>query len=830
MRIVGRVLGVAVVLVVVLAMAGGGYGAWSTVRAMPAHSGELRLPFLDREVTVYRDAFGIPTIVASSTRDLRRAQGFVHAQDRFYQMDVNRLTGAGRLAELFGPEQLEQDRFLRTMGWERVARQELELLEPETVEALQDYADGVNAYLDQRTPTQLGLEYAVLGIQRPGYEPEPWEPAHSLSFLRLMSWDLRGNVDEELERVALADELEPKLLEALYPPYPEDTPVIVGDTGPPPPNLRDMAWDPAQLAALDQVAAGIHAVDRLRGPQPEGVGSNSWVVSGAHTESGWPLLANDPHLDIGMPSIWYANALRCDGADEACEPDVGGFSFAGIPGVVVGHNERVAWGVTNLGPDVMDLYVERTDPDEPTRYELDGDWRDMEVRTETLLAADGSTEELEVRETHRGPVLSGLWGPLDEAPLGAPDDPAPAVSLRWTALEPGRTIEAFLGFNRAGSWEEFRRAAEDYVVPAQNLVYADVDGVIGYQAPGAIPRRTDHDGTVPVPGWESRYDWAEMIPFDELPSISGTDLDWIVTANNPVVGADAPDPLGSDFDHGYRAGRIAELVEAYAADGLTMDDVQWIQGDSWDPSWEVLWPVLQGLDAEDPALQEARQLLAGWDGQLTADSQPAAVHAAVWRHLLLRTFGDRLPERYPPEGGSRWVTIVENLLAEPDHPWWDDPASAEVDDRDAALVAAVGGAMAELEELLGEDTDTWTWGELHQAEFRSSTLGSSGIAPVEALFNRGGYPVSGGSSIVNANGWDASEGYEVTSVASFRLIVEPGRLDATRALHTTGQSGHAFAGHYTDMIRPWADNAQHEPGWTLRTVIRLATDTLILYP
>ena len=540
---IGRILLIALAIVVTIAVAAAIWLSWTIQRSYPQTAGEVALKGLSGEVTVQRDASGIPTITAGSTDDLFFAQGFVHAQDRFFEMDFRRHVTAGRVAEMFGESQTATDAFLRTLGWRKVAEQEVADLD-DTVRGYYDaYADGVNAYLSTRSGADLSLEYAVLGIQNPDYTPEPWTPADSVAWLKAMAWDLRTNIEDETERALLAARLDPAeasaTLGTLYPGYPfERNPVIVPkiSTVPSLGEGTDAATatytapsgDGTSTATVQwqQASSVVEAAGLLLGGIGEGIGSNSWVVSGQLTETGLPLLANDPHLGAALPSVWYQVQLKCATASEACPFDVGGFSFAGLPGVIIGHNADIAWGFTNLTTDVADLYVEKVEGDQ---YWRDGALVPMDVRHETIRVAGGGDMQLTIRSTVHGPIVSGLTGdftsvaddpvvgslssaiPLADAPELPPGDFA--VSLRWTALDAGTTASALFALNTAADFEGFRRAASLFDVPAQNLVYADLEGNIGYQAPGRLPIRGAGDGWLPQPGWDSSYDWTGYIPF-----------------------------------------------------------------------------------------------------------------------------------------------------------------------------------------------------------------------------------------------------------------------------------------------------------------------------
>lgn len=804
-----RLIGLVLLLVLVVVLGGAGaYGVLTARASFPQTSGEVTLPGLDAPVEVQRDAWGIPRITAGTVHDLFMAQGYVHAQDRFWEMDFRRHVTAGRLSELFGASQVETDTFIRTLGWRRTAEAELELLRPDTLAYLQAYAEGVNAYLAERSGSALSLEYAVLGLQTSGYEPEPWTPADSVAWLKAMAWDLRGNMDEELARVELATKLSPEQVADIFSAYPFDEHPTILPAG------ADAAAAPATgqanelgavAARLDGIGAVIDRLPALLG-NGEGIGSNSFAVAGSRTASGKPILANDPHLGPSMPGIWYQVGLRCRTVDDACPFDVAGYSFSGVPGVVIGHNARIAWGFTNLGPDVSDLYLEDVQGD---AYRRGTEMVPLETRTETIAVAGGDPVTITVRSTLHGPLLSDVSERAADAGANAPNGPAPAVALRWTALDPGRTMDALFLLDAAANFDDFRNAARSFEVPSQNMLYADVDGHIGYQSPGVIPVRGKGDGNWPAPGWDPAYDWTGTIPFDDLPWTLDPASGYIVTANNAVVGPDFAYHLTDDWDRGYRAARITDLVAA--AGPLDVGTAAAIDFDQRSPLAEILVPSLLAVPldgADDDFARRARDLLDGWDGQASADSAPAAELNAVWRALLRRAFGDELaglPEGVQPDGGDRWMLLVDRLLQDPAAAWWDDVTTPDVsEDRDAILAAALRDASAELRDRLGGDPERWRWGELHTLTLRNATFGESGIGPIEWLFNRGPWKLGGGADLVDATGWDASVGYEVDWVPSMRMVVDLADLDGSRWISLTGVSGHAFGSHYDDQTDLWA--------------------------
>ena len=515
MRWVRRIL----VFLLVLAIGIGIFGFITVRRSFPDVDGEVQAAGLDGEVEVVRDVDGVPHIYASTAHDLFFAQGYAHAQDRFWQMDFWRHIGAGRLAEMFGEDQVETDMFLRSLDFTGLAEQELASLSPEHREVLESYAEGVNAYLAERSPSQISLEYAILPLQNSGYEIEPWTPVHSLTWAKVMSWDLSWNLLQEIDRATLSASLPLDRIEQLYPDFPEDKPVIVPDDQAPSARARPpVTLSNGQLTALLGAGERARSVWDLTGGGFSGIGSNNWVVGGSRTETGLPILANDPHLAIQMPSIWYLNGLHCTESGPDCPYQVAGYSFAGIPGVIVGHNERIAWGVTNESVDTQDLFIEKINPDEQRQYEYQGEWVDAEVRPETITVAGGDDVQYEVLVTRHGPIISDTY--FEDPPFqdSALELPTPyAVSLAWQSLQPATLVEAVIGLNKAANYEEFRAAASKWDIAAQNLVYADVEGNIAYQSTGEVPIRANGDGSWPVPGWTGENEWVGLVPFEDLP-------------------------------------------------------------------------------------------------------------------------------------------------------------------------------------------------------------------------------------------------------------------------------------------------------------------------
>ncbi|MFD3720665.1 penicillin acylase family protein [Streptomyces sp. NPDC058674] len=934
-----------IVLVLVLALiAGLGYGAyWSvdSVRAsFPQTTGSLEVPGLTGAVDVKRDAHGIPQLYADSDADLFRAQGFVHAQDRFWEMDVRRHMTSGRLSEMFGSGQVETDAFLRTLGWRQVAQAEYDTkLSDETKKNLQAYADGVNAYLKGKSGKDLSVEHAALRLSG-DYAPEQWTPVDSVAWLKAMAWDLRGNMQDEIDRALMSNKLTQAQIDELYPPYPFDRnkPIVEGgktDNGKYTPQgaagsgsgtsgsgsgsaaagsqasasagtsaatgagtatvtgLADNATAQGATVGLrtqlTSLAKTLDEIPAILGPNGSGIGSNSWVVAGKYTTTGKPLLANDPHLSPQLPSVWYQMGLHCRTVSAQCQYDVAGYTFSGMPGVVIGHNADIAWGMTNLGADVTDLYLEQVKPE---GYVYDNKVLPFTTREEVIKVAGGASKKITVRTTNNGPLISdrsdelGTVGARAPVASSAPDrGNGYAVALRWTALDPGRSMDAVFKLDKAKDFAGFRQAAADFEVPSQNLIYADAKGAtgnIGYQAPGRIPVRGQGDGRMPAPGWDSKYAWkgakdgnAGYIPQNEMPWDLNPSRGYIVTANQAVVesGTGAgkyPNMLTTDWGYGARSQRINDLIEAKIKDSgkISTDDMRTMQMDNSSEIATLLTPMLAKIEVSDPDVRSAQKLLEGWNYTQEPDSAAAAYFNAVWRNILKLSFGDKMPKELriegscmsvrgdgtgpaddlaemvrecgtrgadsaQPDGGDRWFEVVRRLVKDEKSQWWTAPATrAEpaAASRDEVFARAMRDARWELTAKLGKDQSTWSWGRLHQLTLKNQTIGTEGPGFMQWLLNRGPWDLGGGEATVNATGWNASSGYGVTWVPSMRMVVNLNDLDKSRWINLTGASGHAYHGNYTDQTTMWAKGELLEWPFGKDAVDRATADTLILKP
>jgi penicillin amidase len=809
-----------------------GAGTWwlnSAIHASyPQTTGTLRVPGLEAKVEVDRDAQGVPQVYAATSHDLFFAQGYVQAQDRFWQMDVYRHVTAGRLSELFGSGQVSTDKFIRTMGWRVVAEQEYSMLSPDTKTYLSAYSDGVNAYLKDHKGSSASVEYAVLGLQT-DYTPYAWTPVDSVSWLKALAWDLRDNMQSEIDRSLASQKLTKEQVDQLFPSYPASHPTIVHqgtvangafdqDAAPASDSpLSGSALPPAATNALASLSHTVAGLPSFLQPRVEGVGSNSWVVSGDLTTTGKPLLANDPHLAPQLPSIWYQMGLHCTTVSAACPFDVTGFTMPGTPGVVIGHTATVAWGFTNGTEDVSDLVLEKVTGES---YEYNGQQLPLTVRQETIKVAGGKAIPLTIRSTNQGPLVSDADKDIASAGNGY------AVALRWTALAPSHTVDALFALDRVSDWTSFRAAAKEFAVPSQNMIYADTSGDIGYQTPGLIPIRKNGDGRWPVPGWTDQYEWSGYIPFDELPHVLNPTDKFVVTANNPIVGSQYPHMLSMDFDYGYRANEITQRLLAATAGGKKIDaaGMRTIQADSRNEFASVLVPYLAKVPASSSKqTRAARALFDGWDYTTPDTSAAAAYFYEVWKFVCKDAFEAKLPSSVDVDGGDRWFAVATTLLPDASSFWWNG-------NRDALLAKAMDEAATELTSRQGSTVSQWEWGALHKLTPTNQTLGTGGPWFVKWLVNGDPVPVAGGSSVVDATGFDIAKDFSVDELPSMRMLVDLSNLDASAWVNLTGASGHVDDAHYLDQLPLWR-TFQTLPWAYSRAAVQAATkDTLTLAP
>jgi penicillin amidase len=760
-------------------IAAGGYAYLR--RSLPETEGTVRIPGLNAPVEILRDANGVPHIFARSANDTYFALGFVHAQDRLWQMEIDRRIAAGRLAELLGAKALDADRFLRTLGARRAAEANLEHLDAATRRTLEAYAAGVNAFI--ATNPVLPPEFWIL---RDGFEP--WTPADSIAWTKMMAWDLGGNWRNELLRMRLARTLSNERIAQFLPPYPGD----------PPPKLPDLHALYASLGADAPRLAdeGLRLAALLPSFQADGVGSNNWVVSGAHSATGKPLLANDPHLGLTAPPVWYFAQLDAPGLH------VIGATLPGVPGVLLGRNRRIAWGFTNTGPDVQDLYIEKLAGDD--RYLAPDGPRPFQRLEETIKVRGEPDQKLTVRITRHGPVVSeALASARGLAPHGY------VLALAWTALaEDDASVRALLELGHAHDWPSFLAAGRDFGAPQQNVVYADVDGNIGFVAAGRVPvRRPDNDlkGLAPAPGWLAKYDWTGFIPFDELPQSLNPPSGEIVTANNKIVPPGYRRWITSGWQPPYRAERIDALLARVPEHSVA--SFERVQADIVSLPARELLPKMLSAKPRSPGAAQALALLGRWDGTMAANRPEPLLFIAWWRALTRALYADELGDAFRANWLPRPVFVAE-VLDDKDGAaaWCDDVHTPAVETCGEILSASLEAALADLRKRYGDDMTAWRWGAAHDALHEHRPLGR---VPWLARWFDIRVPSPGGPFTVDVGRGDfavSDEPYANRHAPSLRAIYDLADLDHSLYIHSGGQSGNPLSPDYRGFTGRWVRN------------------------
>jgi penicillin amidase len=787
MRRIWKILSLVTVVVLVLILLTPVAGWLWLRRSLPQVNGKTAVAGLGAAVEVVRDRYGIPYIYGRTDHDAFFALGYVHAQDRLWQMEMQRRIGAGRLAEVLGDAALETDQFLRTLGVYRAAEASWPALSPEAQAALRAYADGVNAFLAEGHP--LPPEFVVLG-----FKPEPWQPADSLVWAKMMSWNLGDTYGDDLLRGQMIAALGPERAAQLMPGYPAGAPIIL------PPDAMT-----SDLLRVNRI------INETLGLGDKSNGSNNWVVSGARTASGKPLLANDPHLGAQIPAIWYLAGLHGDKLHAV------GATLPGLPAVVIGHNDEIAWGVTNLGPDVQDLFIEKINPANPAQYDANGEWADLQVVPEEIkVKGEEQPIAWAARATRHGPLISDVT-----------DERGHALALRWPALDPGdTTMDAFLAVNYARNWDDFTAALRGYIGPSQNFVFADRAGNIGYYGPGHIPVRAKGDGTTPVPGWTDEYAWTGWIPFEQLPHAYNPADGYVVTANNRVVPDDYPYFITTDWAPPYRAERITQLLTAQS--GLTPADYGAIQADQKSAQAQELLPFLLTVAPETPEQTQALEMLKAWDGIISPDSGAAAIYEAWYAQIYKALLGDDLGGDMGDEVTTAHnPTLLASILQGDQGAWCDDVLTPGADDCAATAQVALDKALKDLTERMGKDMAKWRWGDIHRTQFPHNPF--SQVAFLKPLFHRS-IETGGDAFTVNPSPFKLANPYDSQHLPSYREIIDLADFGTARFIQTTGQSGNPLSKHYDDLMPLWRAVEYVPMHWDEAKVKAEAEGTLVLEP
>jgi len=819
----------AIVLLVALGVAGGYH---YLRRSLPQIDGTLTVLGLSAPIEIIRDADAIPHVYAANKLDALFGLGYVHAQDRLWQMELQRRIGHGRLSEVLGAGALPQDRFLRTVGFGRAAKNAWAATPDWAKQQIDAYVAGINAFIITHHGAGLPPEFTLLR-----FEPEPWTGVDVIVWVKMMAWDLSANYVFELLRHDLVNAVGAERMAQLMPPYARDGLSIMpnagttedtgangahgknrttGSTGTDGDHGRERRisvnsrgregatvlpvvswWTTAFARAL---STGDPTVSDflLGGPRTDAIGSNNWVVDGTMTASGKPMLANDPHLGARLPSTWYL--AHVTGGDF----EIIGATLPGAPAVALGRNRFIGWGATNVAADVEDLYREHLDAT-GTLAEFRGVQEPVTVIPEMIAVKGGDSVRVAVRVTRHGPLVSDAINVnnAESRDKGPKPEPIEPLALRWTALDPvDTTVASFLKLNEARNWTEFAGALRDFVTPSQNFVYADVDGHIGYYAPGRIPIRASGDGSLPADGATGEAEWKGWIPFDALPHLYDPPNHFIVTANHRPAPPTYPYMLGLEWPEPYRAQRIIDLIGARSK--FTPDDFARMQADTVSPHARALLPLLLArVHTEGTPDQQAIELLRRWNGDATADSAAAAIFGAWFHELGPALAGDDLGplliDRYK-ERYSYVTRFIIHTLATNDAAWCDDVTTAKKETCEDAVNVALRRGLGDLERRLGSDMTRWRWDAVHVAVFPHQGLDA--VAALRPLLSRR-VPNGGDWSTVDVGPVDARHPYEQNNVPGYREIIDLSPANDSRFIDAVGESGHPLSRHYDDFLSDW---------------------------
>jgi penicillin G amidase len=762
-RLIKGLLRFAVALVI-LAVLAGTYLFW---RAMPTYSGSEKLPGLSAQARVWRDAYGVPHIFAASMDDAARVLGYLHASERLFQMDLQRRVGQGRMSEFAGVGLLDVDKFMRTLGSYRQAEASFTALSLPAQKRFHAYADGVNAFLDSHRDA-LPPEFLISGDR-----PEPWKPADSLVFGKLLGLQLSNNYKLEALRAHLRQKLGPEQAKWIFPGMKPGSPITtqpsVDETHARGESIED------QIGALIGVSHGA---------------SNEWVVAGSRTVSGKPILANDPHLELGAPILWYLARIVTP------EGSIKGGTVPGTPLVLLGQNDQIAWGFTTANTDVQDLFIETVDPSDPSKYLTPDGPMPFDAREETIHVKDSADVKFTVRTTRHGPVMSDV-----SKDLSSLTEPGKAIALAFAGLgDRDTTSEALLRLNGARNWSDFLDALRLYQTPTQNIVFADTSGDIGFLSPGLVPLRKSGDGLEPVDGASGAFDWTGTVPFEQLPQLHNPEIGFAFNANNANVQDDHRPTFGQDWEEDFRARRIQQFFDTI--DRHSLDTSAAMQIDHLSLAAKDLQPFIATIAPSDERARQAQAMLASWDAVMDKDRVEPLIFVAFLRSLHRILLEEKTGLKMEDKGPFAATTLVSLMR---DHPSWCDAPDKPDPDCRKALGRALDEGLALLVKRDGGDMSQWRWGAEHVALIQHKVFSHVPLLDRISDLSR---PSSGGFyTLDRGGGFEAPQDmpFARTHAGGFRGLYDLAAPEKSRFMIATGESGHIFSRHYRDLVPLWID-------------------------
>lgn len=758
--------------------------------SLPAYQGIITSSKIISDIEIYRDSFAVPYIFAENDNDAAFALGYVHAQERLFTMDFIRRAGEGRLSEILGDEAVPFDNMFRTVGIKRNILRNYSRIDPSVISLLQSYSDGVNAYIEERKGN-YSIEFDVLG-----YQPEKWKPLHSLIIIKMMAWELNMSWWTDLTFSELIQKLGEKKALEILPDYPENAPTIIAD------NFKYLSAINSSLVETDK------AFRNFIGWTGTHIGSNNWVVNANKSTSGKPIIANDPHLAFSAPGKWFAATVN---SKEGWETS--GVTLPGVPGIVIGKGENISWVLTNVMNDDADFYIEKLDSSD-SKYSVDGQWRDLRIIKDTIKVKNGKDRVIEIKETHRGPIISDIH--TFNFIYNTAESEFPPISMKWLGNEFSDEMLGFYKINKAKNWNQFREGVKYFGIPGQNFVYADTTGNIGYIMGARIPLRKKNNPTLVFDGTNTENDWQGYVPVEEIPVVLNPKENFIASANNKIL-KDFKYHISNLWEPSSRIDRIYELLNS--KEKHSAEDFKKYQMDITSPYAKLITShivkAFEGIKINDNNLKTAIELLSEWDFNLNKQSQTPSIYVVTLKYLLHNIYydelGDDLFNRFVFLANVPFRSLLQ-VLDKPESLIFDDISTAKTESKNEIIRKSLADALTFLEENLGKDLTNWQWGRLHTVTFKHAFSGNFSL--LDKYINIGPYEIGGDGTTINNTEYPFSESidkYPMFSHSEFENILGPSmryiydfaKPDQYYLILTTGQSGNVMSDNYRDQTPYW---------------------------
>lgn len=777
-------------------------------KSFPITDGSITLPGLHKPVEIYRDDYAVPHIRAQDEHDLIFAAGYVQAQDRLWQMDLMRRTGEGRLSEILGASTIEYDRLFRTLNLTLVAKNISAQAHPATRQLLQDYADGVNAFIAGNRG-RYPVEFDMLN-----YEPEPWEPQQSILISRLMAWDLNLAWWTDLAYGEIAATVSPEKFQEIIPAFPDSVPVTVPSSF-----LKRTLSEIHSLLELDKSYRSFFQLGSRE------AGSNAWVVDATKSLSGKPLLANDPHLPMPAPARWYELHLSAPGWNAA------GVTVPGTPVIVIGHNDHLAWGLTSAMIDDADFYIEKLDSSNSNRYIYRASSLPFQEREEKILVKGADSVVVIVRATHHGPIINDVH-PRSMQHRGDSSKYSPLLSMRWTGFDVSDDIYGFYLMDKAATPGEFEQGMKEIAVPGQSVVYADTKGNIAYWTTGKVPIRGKKLPIVPMEGWTGENEWQGSIPFDRMPKRVNPREGFIACANQKIADNSYPYYISTLWEPQSRIERIQQLLRS--SEKFSPDDFKQFQQDIYSPYARDLVAELLAVPADSAGAGhetfQALTYLRNWDYRFAQTDIATTIFNEFVLHLLKNTYEDEMGDDVFHDFlffGAIPYRVTAQLLASDTSAWFDDIRTKRLETKHDILRKSLEDALRDLGEQMGTEMKNWRWGTLHTVTFRHP-FGSR--KPLDKVFNIGPFSIGGGGTTINKSEYKFTSPFSVSVGASMRQIVDLAEPDEAYVVITSGESGQPLNRHYDDQTSLWLNGGYHQVTTSWDRIKRQHWNLLVLQP